>query len=99
MQIALSSPEVKVYGSRTVDTELKFCRSALDRCSVLAMQGQLESATRGVWAVKDAADSVKRLLAKGEVADGLDHMIIQLNEVQKGLNDLTRYLDIPPEAH
>jgi len=98
MQIALSTPEVKVRGIRTVDTELKFCRSALDRGHVLAMQGQLESATRDVWAVKDAADFVRRVLAKGEVADGIDRMITQLNEVQRGLNDLTRYLDIPPEA-
>jgi hypothetical protein len=98
MQIALSAPDIKARGSKNLDAELKFCRSALARGNTLAMQGQLESATRDVWAAKDAADVVKSFLAKAEDAEGLDRLIIQLNEVQRGLNDLRRYLDIPPEV-
>jgi hypothetical protein len=99
MQFALSALEVKARGSRNLDAELEFCRSALARGKVLAMQGQLESATRDVWVVKTAADFVKSFLAKTERGEGLDRLVIQLNEVQKGLNDLRMYLDIPPEAH
>lgn len=99
MQFALSASEVKARGSRNLDAELKFCRSALARGNVLATQGQLESATRDVWAIKDAADFVKSLLAKAEDGEGLDRLVIQLNEVQKGLNDLRIYLNLPPEAH
>jgi hypothetical protein len=48
MQIALAVPDIEVRGSRNLDAELKFCRSALARGNSLAMQGQLESATRDV---------------------------------------------------
>lgn len=99
MNIALPAPEVKARGSRNLDAELKFCRSDLARGNVLAMQGQLEPATRDVWAVEDAADFAKGFLANAEATAGLDRLIIQLNKVQKGLNDLRMYLDILPEAH
>jgi len=98
MQIALSVPEIKVRGSRNLDADLKFCRSALARGNALAMQGQLESATRDVWVVEDTAQAIKSLLSKTQDAEGLDRLVIQLAEVQRGLNDLRRYLDIPPVA-
>ena len=98
MQIALSIPDIKVRGSRNLDADLMFCRTALARGNSLAMQGQLESATRDVWVVADAADSVRNILAKAGDAEGLDRLVIQLAEVQRGLNDLRRYLDIPPMA-
>src|SRR5271170_1993937 len=98
MQIALSIPDIKVRGSRNLDADLMFCRTALARGNSLAMQGQLESATRDVWVVEDTADAVKRVLAKVEEAEGLDRLVIQLAEVQRGLNDLKRYLDIPRVA-
>lgn len=98
MQIALSVPEIKVRGTRNLDAELKFCRSALARGTSLAMQGQLELATRDVWVVEDTAQAVKSLLVKMEDAEALDRLVIQLAEVQRRLNDLRGYLDIPPVA-
>ncbi len=98
MQIALSVLDIKVHGSRNLDAELKFCRSALARGNSLAMPGQLESAARDVWVVQDTAEAVKSLLTKMEDAEGLDRLVIQLTEVRRGLNDLRRYLDIPPVA-
>jgi hypothetical protein len=98
MQTALAAPDIEMRGSRNLDANLKFCRSALARGNSLAMQGQLESATRDVWVVADAADSVRNILAKAGDAEGLDRLVIQLAEVQRGLNDLRGYLDIPPAA-
>jgi hypothetical protein len=98
MQISLSVPAIKVRGSRNLDADLMFCRKALARGNSLAMQGQLESATRDVWLVEDTAEVVKGLLTKIEHAEGLDRVAVQLAQVQKGLNDLKRYLDIPPAA-
>ena len=98
MQISLSVPAIKVRGSRNLDADLMFCRKALARGNSLAMQGQLESATRDVWVVEDTAQTVKSVLAKIEDAEGLDRLVIQLAEVQRGLNDLRGYLDIPPAA-
>jgi hypothetical protein len=62
------------------------------------MHGQLESATREVWVVEDTAEAVEGLLTKIEDAEGLDRLVIQLAEVQRSLNDLRRYLDIPRGA-
>lgn len=62
------------------------------------MQGQLESITRDVWVVEDTAEAVEGLLTKIEDAEGLDRLVIQRAEVQRSLNDLRRYLDIPPGA-
>jgi hypothetical protein len=98
MQIALAVPDIEVRGSRNLDAELKFCRSALARGNSLAMQGQLESATRDVWVIEDTADAVRSVPAKVEDAEQLDRLNRQLAEVQRGLNDLRMYLAIPPEA-
>jgi hypothetical protein len=76
---------------------LKFCRSALARGNSLAMQGQLESATRDVWVIEDTADAVKSVLAKIEDIQRFDRLKIQLAAVQKGLKDLKRCLDIPSQ--
>lgn len=99
MQIALAVPDIEVRGSRNLDAELKFCRSALARGNSLAMQGQFESASRDVWVIEDTAEAIKAFLTKMEDAEGLDRLLIQLAEVQRGLNDLRRYLDIPPAAN
>ena len=98
MQIALAVPDIEMCGSRNLDADLKFCHSALARGNSLAMQGQFELATRDVWVVADTADALRNALAKAEDAEGLDRLVIQLAEVQRGLNDLRRYLDIPPGA-
>jgi hypothetical protein len=98
MQLIQTVSDIKTHQSQSLDAELKFCRSALARGNSLAMQGQLESATRDVWVVEDTAEVVKGLLTKIEHAEGLDRVAVQLAQVQKGLNDLKRYLDIPPAA-
>jgi hypothetical protein len=97
MQTALTVPDIKAYQSRNLDAELKFCRSALARGNSLAMQGQLESATRDVWVIEDTADAVKSVLAKIEDIQRFDRLKIQLAAVQKGLKDLKRCLDIPSQ--
>ena len=88
----------KARGTRKVDAELQFCRAALARCHALAMRGQVESATREVWVVNDAADAVKSFIAKAENMERLDDLTCQLAAVQTGLNDFRRYLDLPPMA-
>ena len=96
MQIALSVPDIKVRGTGNLDAELKLCRSPIARGNSLAMQGQLELATRDVWVVEDTVQAVKSLLTKMEDVEALDRLVIQLAEVQRGLKDLRRYLDILP---
>jgi len=98
MQLIQTVADIKTRQNRSLDAELKFCRSALARGNSLAMQGQFESATRDVWVVEDTAEAVKGLLTGIEDAEGLNRLVIQLAEVQRGLNDLRRYLDIPPAA-
>ena len=88
----------KASGTRKVDAELKFCRAALARCHALAMQGKLESASREVWVVDDAADAVKSFIARAQGLEQLDNLNSQLAAVQTGLNDFKRYLDLPPMA-
>jgi len=98
MQLIQTVADIKTRQNRNLDAELKFCRSALARGNSLAMQGQFESATRDVWVVEDTGEAVKGLLIGIEDAEGLNRLVIQLAEVQRGLNDLRRYLDIPPAA-
>ena len=99
MQVMQTVADIKTRQSRNLGTDLKFCRSALNRGKVLAAQRQLESATRDVWVVEDTAQAIKSLLSKTQDAEGLDRLVIQLAEVQRGLNDLRKYLDIPPESN
>jgi hypothetical protein len=80
-----------------MDADLKFCQSALARGNSLAMQGQLESATRDLRAAEDTADDVMKVLAKAGGDEFLDRWNRQLAEVQGGLNELRGKLDIPPE--
>jgi hypothetical protein len=98
LPIALAVPDIEIRGNRNLDADLKFCRRALSRSNSLAMQGQLESATRDVWVIADSADSVRNILAKVEDAEQLGRSNRQLAEVQRGLNDLRMYLAIPREA-
>ena len=98
MQLIQTVADIKTRQNRSLDAELKFCRSALARDNSLAMQGQFESATRDVWVVEDTGEAVKGLLTGIEDAEGLNRLVIQLAEVQRGLNDLRRHLDVPPAA-
>ena len=81
MPIELAVPDIEIRGNRYLDADLKFCRRALSRGNSLAMQGQLESATRDVWVIAYTADSVKNILAKVEDAEHLDRLNRQLAEV------------------
>ena len=84
-------------GNQTVNEDLKFCLAALARGNSLAMQGQMESATRDLRAVENAVDTVKKALAKAGNEESLDRRNRQLSEVQRGLNELSSTLDIPPQ--
>ena len=97
MENALTMDHYETRGDQTVDENLKFCLSALARGNSLAMQGQLESATRDLRAVEDAVDTVKKALAKAGNEESLDRRNRQLSEVQRGLNELSSTLDIPPQ--
>jgi predicted negative regulator of RcsB-dependent stress response len=97
MENAMTVDRHKTRGDRTVDEDLKFCLAALARGNSFAMQGQLESATRDLRAVEDAAGTVKKALAKAEDEEFLDQWNRQLAEVQRGLSELSSKLDIPPE--
>jgi hypothetical protein len=97
MEIALTLDQHKTSGDQTVDADLKFCLSSLARGNSLALQGQLELATRDLRAVEDTADTVKKALAKAEDQEFLDRWNRQLAEVQRGINELSSKLDIPPE--
>jgi hypothetical protein len=99
MQLAQTATNIEARQNHGLDAELKFCRSALAHGNSLAMQGQLASATRDVWLIADAADAVKSFLARMEDIECLDRLNTQLAEVERGLNDLRRYLDIPPDAN
>ena len=83
-------------GNQTVNEDLKFCLAALARGNSLAMQGQMESATRDLRAVENAVDTVKKALAKAGNEEFLDQWSRQLAYVQRGLNELSSKLDIPP---
>ena len=71
MKIAVTVDHHKTRGDQTVDEDLKFCLSALARGNSLAMQGQLESATRDFRAVEDTAGTVKKALRLLPAAAGL----------------------------
>ena len=87
----------KTRGYETIDEDLKFCQLALARGNSLAMQGQLELATRDLRAAEDTADDIKKFLAEAGGEEFLDRWNKQLVEVQRRLNELRSTLDIPPE--
>ena len=97
MKIAVTLDHHKTRANQTVDEDLKFCLSALARGNSLAMQGQLESATRALRVAEDTAGTVKKALAKAEDEEFLYPRNRQFAEVQRGLNELSSKLDIPPE--
>ena len=97
MENALTVDHHKTRGDKTMDADLKFCQLALARGNSFAMQGQLESATRDLRAAEDTADAVKKVLAKAGGDKFLDRWNRQLAEVQRGLNELSSTLDIPPQ--
>ena len=97
MENALTVDHDKTRGGQTMDADLKFCQLALARGNSLAIQGQLESATRDLRAAEDAANAVKKVLVNVEGNQFLDRWSRQLAEVQRGLSDLGSRLDIPPE--
>ena len=96
MEIAQTVDHDEKRGDQTVDEDLKFCQAALARGNSLAMQGQMESATRDLRAVENAVDTVKKALAKAGNEEFLDQWSRQLANVQRGLNELSSKLDIPP---
>ncbi len=98
MPKAQTAPERKASGTRKLDSESKFCRTAQARCNALAKEGKLESTTREVWVVNDAADAVKSFIAKAENIERLDDLNCQLAAVQRGLNKFRSYLELPPMA-
>lgn len=79
-----------------MDAELHFCRAALACGSALASQGQLESASRDVWVIEDAAADIERALVKIEDAERLERYQKQLTQVLRDLTELKEYLSIPP---
>jgi hypothetical protein len=97
MEIAQTINHNQTRGDETVDENLRFCVSALVRGNSLAMQGQLESATRDLRAVEVTADTVKKALAKAGAKELTDRWGRQLAEVQRGLSELSSTLDIPPQ--
>jgi hypothetical protein len=97
MEITQTMDHNETRGDQTVDEDLKFCLAALARGNSLAMQGQMESATRDLWAVEDAVDAVTKALAKAGNEEFLDRRNRQLSEVQRGLHKLSSTLDIPPQ--
>jgi len=98
MQIALSIPDIKVRGSRNLDADLMFCRTALAWGRFSRDAGTARIGHSGRMGVEHRAQVVKSLLTKMQDAEGLDLLVIQLAEVQRGLNNSSRYLDIPPVA-
>lgn len=87
----------KTQDEQGMDADLRFCQVALARGRSLAAQGQLEWATRELRAIEDAVDTVKKARAKAGDEEFLDRWNRQLSEVQRGLNELSSKLDIPPE--
>ena len=89
--------DYKTRNDQTMETNVKFCQLSLARGKSLAVQGQPEWATRELRAVEDTADSIKKVLAKAEDQEFLDRWMTQLAEIQRGVNELSSKLDIPPE--
>jgi len=79
-----------------LDAELQFCRSALACGHTLATHGQLESASRDVWLIEDAAVGIQLALAVVEDAERLERYQKQLMQVLRELTELKEYLCIPP---
>jgi hypothetical protein len=96
MEIAQTVDHDEKRGDQTVDEDLQFCQAALARGNSLAIQGQMESATRDLRAVENAVDTIKKAMAKAGNEEFLDRWNRQLSEVQRGLNELSSKLDIPP---
>ena len=91
-----SMPDPSAPRGLRLDAELHFCRSALACGHTLAAQGQLESASRDVWLIEDAAVGIQRALAKVEDAEKLERYQRQLTQVLRELTELKEYLCIPP---
>jgi hypothetical protein len=91
-----SMPEPSAPRGLRLDDELHFCRSALACGHALATQGQLESASRDVWLIEDAAAAIEGALAKIEDAEKLERYRKQLTQVLTELTELKEYLCIPP---
>jgi len=65
-------------------------------CGGRQPRGQLESASRDVWVIEDAAVGIQRALAKLEDVEGLERYQKQLTQVLRELTELREYLCIPP---
>jgi len=97
MEGAMTMNHHKTRDDQTMETDVKFCLLALARGRTLAGQGQLEWATRELRVVENTADSMKKVLANVGDQEFLDRWIRQLAEIQRGVNELSSKLDIPPE--
>jgi hypothetical protein len=95
----ISVPEPSAPHRHRLDAELHFCRSALACGNALAAQGQLESASRDVWVIEDAAMGIQRSLVKVEDAERIDRYQKQLTHVLKELTELKEHLRIPAECN
>jgi chromosome segregation ATPase len=91
-----STPQARRY--RHLESELKFCRWALLRGNSLAAQGQLESATKELWLVEDAAEAMESVIARIDDADKLDAYQKEVAQLRRELCELRMYLCIPPVA-
>ena len=92
----ISLPEYLAPRGLRLESQLHFCRSALACGNALATQGQLESASRDVWVIEDAAIGIQRDLANLEDAERLERYHKQLTQVLRELTVLREYLGIPP---
>jgi len=81
---------------RRLEAEFLFCQSALACGNALASQGQLESASRDVWVIEDAAAVIQRALAKVGDDERRDRYQRQLTQLLRELTELKEYLSIPP---
>jgi hypothetical protein len=90
-----TSSEAQARRIRHLDAQLVFCATALARGRTLAARGELESASRTMWLVEDAADALRPVLARDGDTEGLNEYQTQLTLVLRDLNALRQYLGIP----
>jgi len=74
--------------TRHLDTQIAFCRAALDRGKTLAVLGELETASRAGWLVEDATTAIRPVLANVAEAERLDQYQRQLARVLRDLSEL-----------
>ncbi len=87
-QVAQATSEAQTRLCRYLETELRFCLSALALGNSQATHGSSAEANRNAWVVEDTADIVRRFLPKVEDVGRRDRFERELTQVQKDLDDL-----------